>query len=156
MALCVVQKILLILQLSFACSVTLADMFTDSAGKQDFLSNNNSYKKYYLLTYFVLRNHIKLIIHNSRNICNIYYLNGYCNVTGSNCCGPRVPITVFEPYTNFGILDNRIENEYGDQYHTSSSSAPHKYQYMSPQDDLVSYSNVKVQYMKPYTKFQVT
>ena len=79
-------------------------------------------------------------------------MNGCCNVTASNCCGPWVPIKVFEPYAN---LDNRIENEYSDQYHTSSSSALHKSQYMSPQDDLVSYSNLKVQYMKPYTKFEV-
>ena len=152
MALHVVRKILLILQLSFACSVILVNIVTDSTGKQDFLSNNSTYKKYYVLRYFVLRNHIKLPIHYSTNSCTIYYLNGYCNVAASDCCDPWVPIKVFEPYAN---LDNRIENEYGDQYHTSSSSAPHKYQYMSPQDDLVSYSNVKVQYMKPYTKFQV-
>ena len=152
MALRVVRKILLILQLSFAYSAILADIFTDSTGKQDFLFNNSTYKKYYVLRYFVLRNHIKLPINYSTNSCTIYYLNGYCNVAASDCCDPWVPIKVFEPYAN---LDNRIENEYGDQYHISSSSAPHQYQYMSPQDDLFSYSNVKVQYMKPYKKFQV-
>ena len=45
MALHVVRKILLILQLSFACSVILVNIVTDSTGKQDFLSNNRTYKK---------------------------------------------------------------------------------------------------------------